>query len=188
MKSSLLMKNLIFVPIILTVAWKLFSKSKAERFYGPLKTPKKVNIQRYMGPWYIIANIPTVLEHQVHNAVENYTWNADDQCIDVDFTYNKDSFDGELVHIKQRAFIHNPSTNTEWRTELYHTMKFSYVIMDLAHDYSYAIVGMPNREHVWILSREPSMNENLYNSLKGKIRDQGFDVSLLVKVPQTIRH
>lgn len=186
MKSSLLMKNLIFVPFILTAAWKLFSKSKAERFYGPLKTPKKVNIQRYMGPWYIIASISTLLEHEVHNAVENYTWNVDDQRIDIDFTYNKNHFDGELVHIKQRAFIHNPKTNAEWRTQLYH--KFPYVIMDLAHDYSYAIVGTPNREQVWILCRESSMDENLYNSLKGKIRAQGFDVSLLEKVPQTMRH
>lgn len=111
-----------------------------------------------------------------------------DQCIDVDFTYNKDHFDGDLVHIKQRAFIHNEKTKAEWRTQLYHTMKLSYVIMDLAHDYTYAVVGMPNREHVWILSREPSMDEALYNSLKGKIRDQGFDINLLEKVPQTIRH
>lgn len=189
MKPSLLMSNLIFVPVILaTATWKLFAKSKAEKIYGPLKTPKKVNIQKYMGPWYVIASIPTVLEQKAHNASERYTWNVKHQCIDIDFTYNKDHFEGDLVQIKQRAFVQNSKSNAEWKTQAYHTLKLPYVIMELAHDYSYAVVGVPNREHVWILSRESSMDEDLYNSLKGKIRTQGFDTSLLNKFPQTILH
>ncbi|AZZ36182.1 hypothetical protein CIK05_05025 [Bdellovibrio sp. qaytius] len=186
MNSSHLMRNALFVPIILAAAWKLLSKSKIEKEFGPLKTAKKVNIQKYMGSWYVIANIPTFLETGAHNAIETYTWNKDKNHIDVNFTYNKDNFDGELIQIQQVAFIHNEKTNAEWRTQLYHTVKFPYVIMDLAHDYSYAVVGMPNREHVWILARNPTLEDDVYNTLKIKIADQGFDVSQLVKIPQTM--
>lgn len=183
------MKNAILVPIILAAAWKVFSKNKAEKQFGPLKKVKKVNIQKYMGSWYVISVIPTLLEHQPHNAVETYTWNADKKQIDVTYRYNRGNFDGDLVEIKQIATIYDEKTNAEWRTKLYHTMSFPYVIMELAHDYSYAVVGMPNREHVWVLARKPTMEDEVYTALKRRIADEGFDVTQLEKVPQTmLRH
>jgi len=39
----------------------------------PLKTVKSVDIQRFMGDWYVIANIPTWIEKGAHNAVESYS-------------------------------------------------------------------------------------------------------------------
>ena len=189
MDGSHLMRNVILVPIILTAAWKIFSKTKAEREFGPLKKVKKVSIPKYMGQWYVIAHIPTFLEEGAHNAIENYTWNEEKKHIDVSFTYNKGNFDGNLVEIKQVATIFDEKSKAEWRTQLYHTMKFPYVIMELAHDYSYAVVGMPNREYVWILARKPVLEDETYETLKGRIAEQGFDTSLLEKVPQTmLRH
>jgi apolipoprotein D and lipocalin family protein len=38
-----------------------------------LATVNYVDIERFMGPWYVIASIPTVLEKGAHNAVETYT-------------------------------------------------------------------------------------------------------------------
>ena len=68
-------------------------------------------------------------------------------------------------------------------------MKFPYVIMELAHDYSYAVVGMPNREHVWILGRKPTMEDEIYETLNNRIAEQGFDVTQIEKIPQTmLRH
>ena len=58
MNGSHLMRNVILVPIILAAAWKIFSKSTAEKDLGPLRKVKKVNLKNYMGAWYVIANIP----------------------------------------------------------------------------------------------------------------------------------
>lgn len=118
-----------------------------------------------------------------------FTWNEEKKHIDVRFTYNKGNFDGNLVEIKHVATIYDKKSKAEWRTQLYHKMKFPYVIMELAHDYSYAVIGMPNREYVWILGRKPTLEDDTYETLKGRIAEQGFDISKLEKVPQTmLRH
>ena len=62
---------------------------------GPeMKTVEYVDLERFMGSWYVIANIPTFLEKGAHNAVETYELD-DDGSIMTTFTFRKDSFDGE---------------------------------------------------------------------------------------------
>lgn len=176
------------VPYLISTVWKFITTPKPEKIFTPLKTPKKVNIQKYMGSWYVIASIPYPLEKDAHNAIEHYSWNDKSQEVEMDLTFNKDHFDGEKVQITQQAFIRNRRTNAEWRIKTEKSSTYPYVIMDLAHDYSYAVVGLPKREHVWILARETYMEDGLYNTLKGRIKSEGFNVELLQKVPQTIYH
>ena len=61
-------------------------------------------------------------------------------------------------------------------------------MIDLADDYSYAVVGTPNRNYLWILARESTMDEPTYNRLVERIEMQGFDVGRLVRsaVPETM--
>ena len=54
-------------------------------------------------------------------------------------------------------------------------------ILDLADDYSYAVVGSPNKKYLWILSRTPEMDENMYNNLISGIAKKGFDIQKLKK-------
>jgi apolipoprotein D and lipocalin family protein len=54
--------------------------------HPPLKKVENVDLKRFMGKWYVIANIPTFIEKGAHNAVETYTWNKKEKRIDVLFT------------------------------------------------------------------------------------------------------
>ena len=56
-----------------------------------------------------------------------------------------------------------------------------YWVIDLAEDYSYAVVGEPNREYLWILSRSPSMDPGMYARILDRITQQGYDSSKLVR-------
>jgi apolipoprotein D and lipocalin family protein len=60
-------------------------------------------------------------------------------------------------------------------------IKADYWILDLATDYSYAVVGTPNRKYLWILSREPEMTEELYQSLIQEVAAQGFDTDQIIR-------
>lgn len=150
----------------------------------PLKTVEAVDIPRFMGKWYVIASIPTFLEKGAHNAIEVYTWNEKHQRIDVDFTFNKNSFDGEKKHLPQKAFIYNQKTKAEWRIQLFWPLKFPYLVIDLAQDYSYTIISVPDRDYVWIMARTPKMDESLYQKLLTQLKAQHFETSLIQKVPQ----
>lgn len=151
-----------------------------------LETVKQVDIQKFMGDWYVIANIPTFLEKGAHNAIENYHWNEKENRIDVTFEFNKNSFNGEKKSLTQKAFIYNKQTNAEWRIQLFWPVKFPYLIIDLAEDYSYTVIGVPARSYVWIMARRPVMDEKIYQELVESLGKRGFDTSLIQKVPQQV--
>jgi len=137
-----------------------------------------------MGKWYVIANIPTFIEKGAHNAIETYTWNEKENRIDVSFKFNQDSFDGKEKSYPQKAFIYDTKTNAEWRIQPFWPLKFSYLVIDLAQDYSYTVIAVPNRNYVWIMARTPTMPEATYQSILEKLRQMSFDLKLLQKVPQ----
>jgi apolipoprotein D and lipocalin family protein len=57
----------------------------------------------------------------------------------------------------------------------------NYWVIDLAPDYSYAVVGEPSRKYLWILSRTPQLNDAAYSEILSRIRQHGYDPSKLVK-------
>lgn len=152
-----------------------------------VKTADKVDIQRFMGKWYVIANIPTFIEKGAHNATETYTWNEKENRIDVDFEFNEDSFEGEKKSYPQKAFIHDQESKSECAIQIFWPLKFAYLIMDVAPDYSTTIIGVPDRDHVWIMARTPKISEETYQTLVQKIKDQHFEIKDLQKVPQQER-
>jgi apolipoprotein D and lipocalin family protein len=161
------------------------SGSRAVRESGPLGTVERIDIPRYMGRWYVIANIPTFIEKGAHNAVELYAWNAEKDRIDIDFRFNKGSFDGKLKIYPQKAWIHDTRTNAEWRIQPVWPLKFAYLVLDLGEDYEYTVIGVPNRKYIWIMAREPEMDGALYSALVEKARTQwGYDAGAIQKVPQ----
>lgn len=149
-----------------------------------VKTVNHVDIPRFMGKWYVIANIPTFVEKGAYNAIETYTLNEKENRIDVDFTFNKDSFDGEKKSYPQKAFIYNTKTNAEWRIQPFWPLRFAYLIMDVALDYSWTVIGVPDRNHVWIMARTPTLSESVYAEIVDQIKKQHFDISKLEKIPQ----
>jgi len=62
-----------------------------------------------------------------------------------------------------------------------------YWILDLAPDYSHALVGTPSREYLWILAREPAMDDARLRALLDRARVLGFDDTKVVRTPQSLR-
>ena len=150
----------------------------------PVKTVEHVDIPRFMGKWYVIANIPTFIEKGAFNAIETYTLNEKEKRIDVDFKFNQDSFQGKEKSYPQKAFIFDHKTNAEWRIQPFWPLKFAYLITDLAPDYSYTVVAVPNRKNVWIMARTPTLPEATYQEILAKLKAQSFDLKELQTVPQ----
>ena len=149
-----------------------------------LKTVDFVDIKKFMGDWYVIANIPTFVETDATNAIESYSWNEKEQRIDIDFHFNKSNPNGELKKYPQKAWIHNTTTNAEWRVQPLWPLKFAYLVLDLAPDYSYTVIGVPSRKYIWIMAREKTMSEETYQALLTKIKAMNYDTTKIQKVPQ----
>ena len=149
-------------PLVLILFLISFSTSKVS--WDPLQTVPYVDINRFMGDWYVIANIPTFIEKRATNAIESYKLNNKGE-IETTFSFFQDSPSGKKKVYRPRGFIHNPQTNAEWRMQFVWPFKLPFLIIDLASDYSHTVIGVPNRKYVWIMAREHKMSERLYNKI-----------------------
>lgn len=144
---------------------------------------KKVDLERFMGGWHVIAHIPVFVEKEAYNAVETYEL-ADDGTIPTTFTFNKGGFDGPLKTMHPKGFVHNRETNAEWKMQFLWPFKADYLITYLSDDYKTTIIGVPNRKYAWIMARTKTLPDAEYAALVEELERQGHDLSKLRKVPQ----
>lgn len=148
-----------------------------------LKTVDQVDLKRYMGPWYVIACIPTFIETKAYNAVEEYTL-LDDGSIDTVFTFHQGSFDGPKKRYNPRGFVVDKINNSTWGMRFIWPFKAEFLITYLTPDYSQTIIGRNKRDYVWIQARTPQIPDADYESLLKMLSEQGYDISKVRKVPQ----
>jgi apolipoprotein D and lipocalin family protein len=141
-----------------------------------------VDIERFMGPWYVIANIPTFMERGAHNAVETYARDPDG-TIATTFSFRRDAFDGERVEYHPRGFVSEESPAI-WGMQFIWPIKAEYVIAYVAPDYSETIVARSARDYVWIMARTPTLPDEDYDRLVAFVGELGYDTAKLERVPQ----
>ena len=145
---------------------------------------EKVDLPRFMGPWYVIGVIPTFIEKDAYNAIETYEL-APDGTIKTTFTLNKGGFDGERKVYTPRGFVVPGTNNAIWGMQFIWPVKAEFVISHLDADYTETIIARSARDYVWIMARTPIIDDARYAALVQRVADMGYDTTKLVKVPQT---
>ena len=148
-----------------------------------MPTVASVDLPRFMGPWYVIANIPTFIEKGAHNAVESYRLDADG-TIDTTFTFNADAFDGPLKTYRPRGFVRDRQSNALWGMQFIWPIKADYRIVYLDAAYSQTIIARQARDYLWIMARQPAVSDADYQRLLAVAAGLGYDVTRVRKVPQ----
>jgi apolipoprotein D and lipocalin family protein len=143
-----------------------------------LQTVANVDLIKYAGKWYEIASYPQRFQKGCHCTTAEYTL-SDKGFVIVENRCNKDSITGKQAYIKGKAFVEAHSGNSKLKVQFFWPFKAKYWIIDLADDYSYAVVSHPNKKYLWILSRTPKMNETLYQQIVFRLREKGFDITKL---------
>ncbi len=149
----------------------------------PLETVANVDLKRYAGRWYEIASYPQRFQKGCTCTTAEYTL-SDKGYVIVENACNKDSVNGEKSGIKGKAFIVENTGNAKLEVQFFWPFKGKYWIIDLDSNYTYAVVGHPNREYLWILSRTPQMKEEIYNGILERVKAKGFDLAKLQKTVQ----
>lgn len=150
----------------------------------PLQTVAHVDVPRYMGDWYVIANIPYFAEKGCFDSIESYALRSDGD-IDNWFTCRKGSFAAPLKRkVTALASIRNKQTNATWRVRFFGLISVQYWVLDLDPDYQWAVVGHPSRKYGWILARSKTLAPATYAAILHRLALQGYDTSRFEKVPQ----
>jgi apolipoprotein D and lipocalin family protein len=151
-----------------------------------MRAVPQVDLNRYMGDWYVISNIPNRAENDCYDSIEKYRLREDGR-IDNQFECRDGSFDKPLERrLDTIATIYDKTSNAEWRVKIFKVVQAKYLVIDLDPEYRWAVVGHPSRDYGWVLARDKSLSEETYSSILERLRGQGYDVSRFVKIPQQI--
>jgi len=143
-----------------------------------LETVSFVDLEKYQGKWYEIAAFPQRFQKGCHCTTATYS-KSDKGYIIVENSCKKDSINGKESYIKGKAFIDPNTGNSKLKVQFFWPFKGKYWIIDLAEDYSYAVVGHPNREYLWILSRTPTLDKKTYEAILSRLEEKNFDLTKL---------
>jgi apolipoprotein D and lipocalin family protein len=149
----------------------------------PVATVAKVDLERFMGDWYVIANIPTFIEKGAHNAVESYRLDSDGTIATI-FSFRAGAFDGKSKRYNPRGYVRDRVSNAVWGMQFIWPIKADYRISYLSEDYSLTVIAREQRDYVWIMARTPSIPEADYQRLLGFVGEQGYDLAKVQRVPQ----
>jgi apolipoprotein D and lipocalin family protein len=149
----------------------------------PLAQAQRVDLARFMGDWYVIASIPTLLERDAYNALESYRLAADGS-IETTFSFREGAFDGPERRYSPRGFVLDRANNATWEMQFVWPFRADYRIAYLAADYSHTVIARERRDYVWIMARTPQVADDDYRRLERFVAAQGYDTARLRKVPQ----
>jgi apolipoprotein D and lipocalin family protein len=149
----------------------------------PVTLVPRVDLQRFMGDWYVIASIPTPFEKGAHNAKDSYRLDTDG-TIPTTFSYNADAFAGPLKTYTSRGFVLDAGSGAVWGQQYVWPIKADYRISYLSADYSEVVITREKRDYVWIMARTPNLPEASLKRLEAFVATQGYDVGKLQRVPQ----
>nr|ABB02402.1 temperature-induced lipocalin [Gossypium arboreum] len=155
-----------------------------------MEVVKNLDIKRYMGRWYEIASFPS--RFQPRNGVNTratYTLNEDGTVHVLNETFT----DGKRGFIEGTAYKADPQSDEAKLKVKFYVPPFlpiipivgDYWVLHLDDDYQYALIGQPSRNYLWVLCRQTHMDDEIYNQLVQKAKDEGYDVSKLHKTPQS---
>ena len=144
----------------------------------PLEVVPYVDLSRYVGTWFEIATIPQRFQKDCVAVTATYTL-QNDGTIGVVNKCRKKTLDGKFKSVRGKAWIVDKKTKAKLKVQFFWPFRGDYWIIELDADYQYAVVGHPNRNYLWILSRYPRMEEALYRDLLQRIAQKGYDVSRL---------
>ena len=174
------MKTVFFQILIISVLGLTGTAAKNP----DLQTVDNVDLQRYMGKWYEIASFPQRFQKGCHCSTAEYEL-TDKGYVRVINTCRKDSPAGKISQARGKAFVVKGSNNSKLKVQFFWPFKGNYWIIDLAEDYSYAVVGDPSRNYLWILSRSSQMEPALYQEILDRSGQKGFDISRLKVTDQS---
>ena len=145
--------------------------------HNTLEVVPHVKLTKYLGKWYEIAHLPARFQKDCTDTTATYSLSKDGNIS----VLNECRRNGKLKQTKGKAKVVDKTSGAKLKVTFFWPFSGDYWIIDLGSAYDYAVVGTPNRKYLWILSRTPQMDDELFSQLLKSVKSKGFNVNKLIK-------
>lgn len=149
---------------------------------APIQTAEAVDLNRFMGDWFVLAHIPTFLERNAFNAVETYRLNSDGSVF-TRFSFNRGAPDGPRRSFDATGYVRDQQTNAEWGMQFIWPFKAEYRVLYVDDEYRYTVIGRTARDYAWIMARSASVSEDVYSGLTELLVREGYELEKVRRIP-----
>ena len=143
-----------------------------------MQTVANVDLERFMGQWYVLANIPTPFDRDVVNPLEYYELN-DNGSVATTFSFRKQN--GELKKYTMTGYPRELPDNGIWGMQVIWPIRADYRIVYLDEHYEYAVIGRNKRDYLWLMSRTAYVDEQRFQALVDLAVDLGYERDAIVR-------
>ena len=164
-----------------TVVLQLLSFSSCSSS-PPIQIAENVDIDRFMGKWYVIASVPSFFENDTYDATEVYQRGEDNKVLTT-YSFRQESHDAPVESYNPTAFVTEHPSNAIWQMQFIWPFKADYRILKLNPSYSQTIIGRQKRDYFWIMARQPSIPEEDFLSHVEFLKTEGDDTTTIRKIP-----
>jgi len=137
----------------------------------------KLDLKKYSGTWYSLYSIPTIFDKGSRETTTKYTLNKEGYY-NVVTTYKKPN-DEKVYSRNSKIFPSEDGSNGELQAQFVWPIKVDYWIIELAEDYSYVVVGHPDRKFLFIMSRNQTMPKKTHDEIVARCKAKGYEVAKL---------
>lgn len=173
---EMLIGNLMLLGVIMMI-WGCKAKENMEYVVPEL------DLERYTGLWYEIARLDHSFERGLISNTAQYTL-RDDGKIDVLNSGVPSDNPQKIKTAKAVGYRASEKTNGHLKVSFFRPFAANYLVIDLDDNYQWAVVTSTSKKYLWILSREKTMDDELFDRLTKKLQKQGFRTEDLIRVAQ----
>ena len=174
---ALIVISFIFIGLSL-ISCKM-QKSKIDK-----TVVEQLDIEKYLGTWYEIARYDHSFERGLVGVTANYSMRDDGKIKVINSGY-KNSLNGKFSQAVGKAKVPDPINEpAKLKVSFFLFFYGDYYVMELDKDYQWALIGSSSDSYLWILSRKPQIEKELYNELLEKLKKRGYNIDKLIKVEQ----
>jgi len=176
--------DIAIIVISFIIIGNLFMSCKTQKSMIDKTVVKELDLQKYLGTWYEIARYDHSFERGLIGVTAKYSLRDDGKIKVVNSGY-KNSFDGKYSQAVGKAKIPDPENEpAKLKVSFFLFFYGDYFVMELDKDYQWVVIGSSSDKYLWILSRHPQMEDELYTMLLNRLKMREYDVSNLIKVEQ----
>ena len=162
--------------VFLMTACRANAPKKPNQALAPL-----VNVEKFMGKWYVHGYTPTAIDKEAFGATESYTL-EEDGTIKTTYRFRKGGADGKVKEYHPVGRVFDEETGAEWRMTFFGVIKSAYYILYVDPKYEYTVIGHPNKKMAWIMSRRKEIAADVYERLKKELVKRDYELGELRRV------